>query len=105
MLRRPVPFAFPVCSARPRQRSRVPVVSDGTVAVVDYAATSNDGGRSAASPASLADASALAAAIRGAQRRDEGLGELFERLVGEVGRAEASRLWFAVFSASDASET
>jgi len=54
-------------------------------------------------PVSLADVDILRAAVRGA--RSDDLGGIFERLVLDVGRPEASRLWLLVFSESDASET
>lgn len=59
----------------------------------------------AATDASLLDSDVLRDAVRRARSVDGALGELFERLVGEVGRAEASRLWLQVFSETDASET
>lgn len=50
------------------------------------------------------DRGSLSDRIRAA--RSEGtLGELFELLVSERGRSEASRLWFAAFAETDASET
>lgn len=51
----------------------------------------------------LADVDVLRAAVRRARSSD--LGGIFERLVAEIGRPEASRLWLLVFSESDASET
>lgn len=51
----------------------------------------------------LANVDVLRAAVRRA--RSDDLGGIFERLVLDVGRPEASRLWLLVFSESDASET
>ena len=55
--------------------------------------------------APLSDDAVLREAVRRARSDEGSLGALFEDLVGEVGRAEASRLWLRMFSETDASET
>ncbi|MGI9605107.1 MAG: hypothetical protein ACR2P0_03115 [Acidimicrobiales bacterium] len=50
------------------------------------------------------DLAELAARVAAA-RDDEELRALFQSLVDEYGRTEASRLWWQVFGAVDASET
>jgi hypothetical protein len=54
-------------------------------------------------PASALDT--LRAEIRLVRADGVALRGIFERLVLEMGRSEASRLWLSVFSESDASET
>ena len=54
---------------------------------------------------SITDLEVLRAAVRDARSVEGTLGELFAQLAEKAGRSEASRLWLAVFSESDASET